>query len=601
MHLQLDLTAVWKSKATPGSSKPHGAERFTMSTQNEREQKSSTSQNEEVDEVHASTTTPSHSQSDNDHGPLESTPTQDEANAPQKRGRKDTLSTRRRISRPPEPLETMPSNIKAIDTAKRTAENENRKRQEYEARTPTPTTGDLKAMLESYEIESPEVGRLMEMYGRMIDSRVRAVRERRKRVGGRNDLHRDVRLLTSTPQRTKGVSRSGSLAAVTELRVKQRMLPAMVLLSRPAALTTADVKIAAAYAHSALKFARDQGVVEALQARCAYYVALAEYLLANKDERGLPLSLSGDRTPNSAQIIIDEKPTPLAYFEQASAAKGVYIEGQWAEEWVQYLNHLLSTASASSGNVNRPTSRDGWMGSLWRKVWKAKDQSLRLDTSGTSRKVMSKMDVRNYYAAREVVRSSTSTANEARGTFERLPSFPSRGTDDSSTPASRDTMQTSGKESPIQSEPDSAESVQSNSLADQRPAGAPVGDDQATSPQLNRNPPNLIQPIDPEEDILPLPVTAPNHSRTRSTTLTNSLKDLVSSASSTLPKQLLSERRHSRKPSLLALVTGRDRRSSELEQAEEGHSPFRGTFEGVDEECGGLKRRKTGSDPGDMV
>ena len=57
-----------------------------------------------------------------------------------------------------------------------------------------------------------------------------------------------------------------------------------------------------------------------------------------------------------------------------------------------------------------------------------------------------------------------------------------------------------------------------------------------------------------------------------------------------------------RKPSLLALVTGRERQPSELKRMEEGQSPRRGTFAGLEDGGGGgggmfgggfgLKKRK---------
>ena len=53
---------------------------------------------------------------------------------------------------------------------------------------------------------------------------------------------------------------------------------------------------------------------------------------------------------------------------------------------------------------------------------------------------------------------------------------------------------------------------------------------------------------------------------------------------------------------LAALVTGREKQMSELETAEEGHSPFGGTFSGDEaDENGGMKRRRISQEPEDMV
>jgi hypothetical protein len=49
-------------------------------------------------------------------------------------------------------------------------------------------------------------------------------------------------------------------------------------------------------------------------------------------------------------------------------------------------------------------------------------------------------------------------------------------------------------------------------------------------------------------------------------------------------------------------VTGRERRRSELEKAEEGDSPFRDSFEDEDEKGGWImKRRKRSQEPEHMV
>jgi hypothetical protein len=61
------------------------------------------------------------------------------------------------------------------------------------------------------------------------------------------------------------------------------------------------------------------------------------------------------------------------------------------------------------------------------------------------------------------------------------------------------------------------------------------------------------------------------------------------------------------------MVTGRERKPSEIKQAEEGDSPYRATFEGVDEEPTsaistsrpsigeGVRKRKQSAEPEDIV
>ncbi|KAK3709488.1 hypothetical protein LTR37_010861 [Vermiconidia calcicola] len=512
-------------------------------------------------------------------------------------------------------------------------------------KTPTPTTGQFKEMLGSYIDQEAEVDRLIEMAERVSEHRVKEER-RRVELEAAAAIERSALLtpdiknallspsqksaLASTPAglglqgflspmpplpsgassvyspsplptggssayspqpsaRSDGLSPAVPVSPVVsrrveiklhirELRVKQRLLPAATLLSHLGSSSYSGseqqiqkhAKAAAGYAYIALSFARNENVDPALQGRCAYYVALAEFLLAEKNDSGLPLPPISDKH-SSWSVEDDENDVSVAirYFQVACDAQGVYDEGAWAVEWIEYFGSMEKRAEEMKGDV-RPESSGSWREWIWSKVSRTKDEpgAENDDTDAArTRKPLSKQEVRDYHAAKDARRGS----DDSPRLWQRL-SFLSNGTS----------------------------SRQSTWDYFNQPSSPPEEEQQTTTTQSP--PPNDRSDRNPSPT-LPPPVTSPGHSRTKSIIFQEPSDSPPSSASSSRPS--IYQRRSSRRGSLivdvLARVTGRERRRSELDKAEEGDSPFRGTFgdgegDGVGNEA--LKKRRSGGEEG---
>ena len=492
-------------------------------------------QDEETAEQHAPPQTSSSPGRDTEHNASDTptTPTTLLSPQPPHSPTHPTTLAARRHHDPPENLATAlsPSELKAIATAKSTAEESARRRREQAERTPTPTTADFRLMLGTYVDDVEEVERLVEMRERLAEGKMRTARNGGSGSGLEEGKSGVESVKTAALVKAASGARLAKWPSLVELRVKHRLFPAMVMLSRPGMLVPSDVETAAKNARSALKLAQDEVVAEALQARCAYYVGLAEYLLVTKDPRGMPLPNSildeDDTTPKSTTSR-DEKSIPsLESFKRACAAKGVYDEGVWAEEWLQYLKDLQNTADEASP-LAEDSKTGSWVKGLWRNFWpRSKGQSGRDDKQDS--------------------KSPPSDATDE--TYERIPSFKSIRSDETSRPTSKDST---------------------------TPATSPTSSTEITT----TSPPGAT-----EKSSLPLPVTSPTHSPTKSISFTSTS---TSPNGNTSPQKSIYDRRHSRRPSYLAkLVSRRERRRSELEQTEEGNSPFRATFESVLEENNG--------------
>lgn len=153
------------------------------------------------------------------------------------------------------------------------------------------------------------------------------------------------------------------LREVNELRIVQHLYPAAKILSDLDNLSEDATWTAAGQARSALQLAQEVNASEALQGRCAYYLGIAEFILANKFD-----AASRPGTANSVDNWRAKPTTVPEYFEQALAAKGKYEEGTKAEAWVAYF----SGEDGKSGSGNGRQGRRSWFGrvfdslSLWR-------------------------------------------------------------------------------------------------------------------------------------------------------------------------------------------------------------------------------------------
>ena len=480
--------------------------------------------------------------------------------------RSATLAGRRRVPAPPKRINTGLSSTPttAADSAFPTTEEEDEQASatpplphDHEPKTPTPTTADFRTMLGTYIAEDEEVDRLVEMSAR--------VSRRREDVARRDERSKVERVLASASPMFSALSTAAAWegSGVEEiqrlgcaLRVKQRLYPAVLLLSHILTSApsggggnvggTAEANAAAQYAYLALQSAREAeggaGDV-ALRGRCAYYVALAECLLANK-KRDDGLSTGRWSAGSWGRRVEDAAPV-VEYFEMACSAEGSYEEGRWAVEWVDYLK-------GGSEDKGRPGSSGSWRGWLWDKILRREGEGA--SSNGVSeKKSMGRQDVREYYANRE---TSANNDDHSPGIGERL-SFLSSSSDSANN--------------------DDDEAKPATYIPPSSSTSLPSSDGPST--------PFHSSSAEPSPSLLPEPVTSPNTSPRA--------KSVAFEVSPTAKRTSIYERRHSRRPSLLARVTGRERRPSELERAEEGESPFKGTFEGDGDGGGGfLKWRK---------
>ena len=427
-----------------------------------------------------------------------------------------------------------------------------------------------------------------------------------------------------------------------ELRVKYRLFPAMVLLSHPEVIIAdanlKNVREAGEYAIAAWRVAREYRVNDALQARCAYYLGLAEYLLADKDERGIPISLSQPNSPDSPDSFGDEfsKTACVRYFTDACAAKGVYDEGEWAQQW---LNYFKSAALSPSTNT-RPQSAGSWVGGVWNAVRNVLGSTGSEVFKSPPRNRIDKRKARDFYA--DEAFSPKSERNRGQG--ERIPDFSSLGSEVESQQLPRqDSLRSEGVSSSGNCltqiadtndilDPPSAQdgeqslphSIVGGNISIQGFKSSPRSTSQRISPVQVAKPPAKTYRItnpDPPSDSAPstkeqttedritvltrkpphspspksapawtpqISPTAPSsqHSRAISIAFASDLESGIS----TTNRSSIYERR--RKPSILNPLTWRERQPSDLERMEEGESPYRATFDRGVGGGGGWRKRK---------
>ena len=396
----------------------------------------------------------------------------------------------------------------------------------------TPMTADLRARIEA-RIYEPDLMEIIEAYA---DEKVK--RDRKGNNG------RDQSQPVSTTDIVYGLDGATDNRQLAGLRVRMMLMPAILLLANPQNLKSDDVEKAIRYARSAQYLARSRNVEESLQARCSYYIGLAAFLLLPKHAR---LAL-GRPTSIGSQSELGKPETVQAYFEEACKAKGVFDEGTWAEQWVDYLESPEVRKELSESleqEEERPTSSGSWVGGWVRRLWRSKESQQEFqDRQTAKRRPKDRLDRRRDSAIFQDTDSTTRPDGP-----ERVPSFDSWHSGDS------------------------------------RPSSSAASTRQ-----------------DDESPTLPPPVTSPKTSPTKRISVSTVSKDVTSSGSDTSASSPIYERRHSRRPSLLArFVTGRERRPSELETAEEGHSPYKGSFESVPEAAEGLKKRKGSAEPESIV
>ena len=396
----------------------------------------------------------------------------------------------------------------------------------------TPMTADLRAKIEA-RIYEPDLMEIIEAYA---DEKVKRDRK------GNNGRHQSQPV--STTNIVYGLDGAKDSRQLAGLRVRMMLMPAILLLANPKNLKSDDVEKAIRYARSAQYLARSRNVEESLQARCSYYIGLAAFLLLPKHAR---LAL-GRPTSIGSQSELGKPETVQAYFEEACKAKGVFDEGTWAEEWVDYLESpevIKELSESLEQEEERPTSSGSWVGGWVRRLWGSKESQQEFqDRQTAKRPPKDRLDRRRDSAISQDTDSTTRPDGP-----ERVPSFDSWHSGDS------------------------------------RPSSSAASTRQ-----------------DDESPTLPPPVTSPKTSPTKLISVSTVSKDVPSSGSDTSAPSPIYERRHSRRPSLLArFVTGRERRPSELETAEEGHSPYKGSFESVPEAAEGLKKRKGSAEPEDIV
>ena len=360
-----------------------------------------------------------------------------------------------------------------------------------------------------------------------------------------------------------------------EIKVRHRLLPAIVLLSHPAILTESDINDASRLARVAQDFALRHRCDAALIARCAYYIGLAEYLSHNI------VGASPVASPTDLPC--------LEYFEQARGAQGVYTEGEWAEEWIRYLNGLLEVELSPSVS-RRPESAAGrWIGGLFHWVRGSKEveeapRSVARELETTARIARQRVGSPNPL-------SSTFASSKTQAAIEQAletnkPKLYVKNPDPPSSPSTSSKKSTGGEQTNSQS----GSSIVSPSNPAQRsrktskyrranPSRHPI-------PSTSQGPTSshAAEAVDDIQVSLPHPVTSPSptpHSARQTSTVHSpkgSPQDEQSTTSSPWPT-------HRRKPSFLAqIITGRERRPSELERAEEGQSPWKARFEGTEEE-----------------
>ena len=156
--------------------------------------------------------------------------------------------------------------------------------------------------------------------------------------------------------------------------------------------TLAQAQKAAKHAYTALSLARDAREGSGVVGRCTYYVGVWEWVLQE-------LRREHDNEPSVEYKLGDledwddvGKAPVLEYFETAThAAEGGFAEGQWAEDWVEFLEGQEARAEGVLGQqAQRRESRTwaGWLSNLrnpFRQSLTPRDEEVISESSTTAR------------------------------------------------------------------------------------------------------------------------------------------------------------------------------------------------------------------------
>jgi hypothetical protein len=329
-----------------------------------------------------------------------------------------SLAIRRRISNPPDPIETSTDASTTTDDDAVQDLYSNFSPGYPRSKTPTPTEEDFREMLTTYkELHSEEAERLAQMAERITKSRVDAARaEERERTfvytpgpemsAGPASGNMLASALLSAPAprsatggplppsaTSMGMSPLPSEMANTPSRVRAQGKPSRSLqeirkvglkikiymrLAKVKDLLSSeedempsyeDTREAASLAYEALTFAQSEDMTAesasdsfgspanetaaALQGRCAYYVGIAEYVLAQKRDEGETEGIFLSES-NRARL--------LEYFELALLAKeGGFEEGTLADTWVEHLQEEQEEVERQREKGPQRTSWIGWL------------------------------------------------------------------------------------------------------------------------------------------------------------------------------------------------------------------------------------------------
>ncbi|KAF2483119.1 hypothetical protein BDY17DRAFT_323880 [Neohortaea acidophila] len=344
------------------------------------------------------------------------------------------------------------------------------------------------------------------------------------------------------PEHLAGIPMSASLhrrikTSIADLYVKQQLLPALILLAHARLLGRPELENAADYARTAQRLAETLGASKALHARCSFYIGLAELLLS----RISASAISRPESFNSADNWRAKSPSYLQHFQTATAAKGVYAEGRWAEEYVTYLKKEERQPDSPADSEMSPQSQTSWVGKLWGAIRRRRTQSLESsdadeesNNAGDDWKVADE-DLPDLDSEFESDADEEKEANTAFHSIENIDDYES-----TAMPGRYCTPSPLSPRSPSPAEP-----------------LLPV-----FSPTATQSPPST--PASPTGRTI----------RCRVVSFVDGTAEITSST----PEQQDSSLSHRRNRSITALITRRERLPSQEEQMEEGLSPFMATF-----------------------
>ena len=425
---------------------------------------------------------------------------------------------------------------------------------------------------------------------------------------------------------------SSSIVAI-ELHIKLRLFPATIILSRHRDLGASEIREARDHAHQACKLAHTAftNINAALVGRCAFYIGLAEYLYITRDQSDIPASAAVrkiPRTPKSAKHVRDKC---LRWFEQARDANGVYVEAEWAEEWIEFVENEMMTTDSSPDRPARPESAGSW--SNWRNwLWRSNSKQAQRENAGDggeseSRDGQWKASPGQLHEGNRVPTFSTWSSGRSRPPTRdsdvsavalRDQQFRSAGQNAESAPTSSEDGEAkalpnsaTGGNISIEDFKTPGEASSQDLERDRRPTGAlRIANGLATTPpstMQQQSPPRRYHITNPDPSsppnnaatksapastqthptgLLPPPVTTPvprRHNRAKTIAFSSVAGKPKSGAgddnSSPTGKSIFDRRRKSSVlSSLMAFATIREQRPSEASLMEEGQSPLQATF-----------------------